>query len=135
MAIGRVRMFYFLQIHFLRSILRLPHTDRIPDGLPAKVPAEQKSWYLFKTSNRNRKTGIRRIPTGLGNLAPGSIITVLIVLCYVVENGQFREARPTSTKQAEPQSEQGNVARFHLVGKNLANKWGKTLGDKQIAPT
>jgi hypothetical protein len=33
----------FLQIHFLRSFLRRPHTDRIPDGLPGKVPAEQKS--------------------------------------------------------------------------------------------
>jgi hypothetical protein len=37
----RERMYIFLQIHFLRSFLRSPHTDRIPDGLPGKVPAEE----------------------------------------------------------------------------------------------
>ena len=34
---------FFLQIHYLRRFLCRPHTDRIPDGLPAKVPAEQES--------------------------------------------------------------------------------------------
>ena len=46
---------FFLQIHFLRSILRRHHTDRIPDGLPAKVPVEQESLFMFKTSDRNGK--------------------------------------------------------------------------------
>jgi len=30
-------MFFFLQIYFLHSILRRPHTDRIPDDVPKKL--------------------------------------------------------------------------------------------------
>ena len=39
----RRECFFFLQIHFLRSILLRHHTDQIPDGIPAKVPADQES--------------------------------------------------------------------------------------------
>ena len=35
-------MIFFYQIHFLRSILRRPHTDRIPEGVPKKVRRNRK---------------------------------------------------------------------------------------------
>ena len=36
--VGNIPTFvFFLQIHFLRSILRRPHTNRIPDDVPKKL--------------------------------------------------------------------------------------------------
>ena len=34
-------IYVFLQIHFLRSILHRPHTDRIPDGSGIVIPVKK----------------------------------------------------------------------------------------------
>ena len=54
----------------LHSFLCRHQKDQLPDGLPAKVMADQEPWFLFKTSNRNRKKqeSEERTPAGICNL-------------------------------------------------------------------
>ena len=58
----------FLQIHFLRSILRRPHTDRIPEGLKKMFRRNRNRDSCGKSATGKENTGIWRIPTGKGNL-------------------------------------------------------------------
>ena len=66
---SRVRTYvFFEQIHFLRSILRRPHTDMIPEGAPKKFPRNRNRDSCEKSATGMENTGIRRIPTGMCNL-------------------------------------------------------------------
>ncbi len=55
----------FLQIHFLRSILRRPHTDRISEGVKKKFRRNRNRDSCGKSATGAENTGIRRIPAGL----------------------------------------------------------------------
>jgi hypothetical protein len=55
-------MFFFYQIHFLRSILRRPNTDRIPEGVPKKFRRNRNCDSCEKSATGTEITGIRRIP-------------------------------------------------------------------------
>jgi hypothetical protein len=59
----------FLQIHFLRSILRRPHTDRISEGVKKRLRRNRNRDSCGKSATGTENTGIRRIPTGICNLA------------------------------------------------------------------
>ena len=73
--------FFVYQIHFLRSFLRRPHTDRFPDDVLKKLRRNRNRDSCEKNATGVEKTGIRRIPAGMGNLGinkndtPTSIIT------------------------------------------------------------
>ena len=58
---------YFFQ--FLRSLLRRPHTDRIPEGLKKMFRRNRNRDSCGKSATGKENTGIWRIPTGKGNLA------------------------------------------------------------------
>ena len=59
---------FFLQIHFLRSILRRPHTDRISEGVLKIFRRNRNRDSCEKNATGTENTGIRRIPAGIGNL-------------------------------------------------------------------
>ena len=58
-------MFFFEQSHFLHSILRRPHTDRIPEGVPKKFQRNRNRDSCEKSATETENTGIRRIPAGI----------------------------------------------------------------------
>jgi hypothetical protein len=60
--------FFVYQIHFLRSFLRRPHTDRFPDDALKKLRRNRNHDSCEKNATGAEKTGIRRIPAGIGNL-------------------------------------------------------------------
>ena len=59
---------FFLQIHFLRSILRRPHIDRISEGVLKIFRRNRNHDSCEKIATGTENTGIRRIPAGIGNL-------------------------------------------------------------------
>ena len=61
-------MFFLQQIHFLRIILRRPHTDRIPEGVPKKFRRNRNRDSCEKSATGAENTGILRIPAGITNL-------------------------------------------------------------------
>ena len=56
------------QIDILRSFLRRPQTDRFPDDIPKKLRWNRNRDSCEKSATGAEKTGIRRIPAGIGNL-------------------------------------------------------------------
>jgi hypothetical protein len=60
--------FFVYQIHFLRSFLRRPHTDRFPDDVLKKLRQNRNRDSCKKNSTGTENTGIWRIPAGIGNL-------------------------------------------------------------------
>jgi hypothetical protein len=56
-------------MHFLRSFLRRPHTERISDGVLKMFRRNRNRDSCEKNTTGTEYTGIRRIPAGLGNLA------------------------------------------------------------------
>ena len=63
-------MFFLQQIHFLRIILRRPHTDSIPEGAPKMFLRNRNHDSCEKSATGAENTGILRIPAGITNLAP-----------------------------------------------------------------
>jgi len=69
-SLRRVQTYvFFLQIHFLCSIPRRPHTDRFPDDVPKNLRQNRNRVFCEKNITEAEITGIRRIPTGITNLA------------------------------------------------------------------
>ncbi len=60
--------FFVYQIYFLRSFLRRPHTDRFPDDVLKKLRRNRNRDSCEKNATGAEKTGILRIPAGIGNL-------------------------------------------------------------------
>ncbi len=57
------------QVDILCSFLRRSHTDRFPDDVPKKLTRNRNRDSGEKSATGAEKTGIRRIPAGIGNLA------------------------------------------------------------------
>ncbi len=79
MNLGYLR-FVVYQIHFLRSFLRRPHTDRFPDDVLKKLRWNRNCDSYEKNATGAEKTGIQRIPAGIGNLA--ALAIALFIACH-----------------------------------------------------
>jgi hypothetical protein len=73
-------MFFCIQIHFLHSILRRPHTHRISDDVLKKLRRSRNRVSCEKNTTGAEKTGIQRIPAGNTNL-----VLTTAYYCSVVE--------------------------------------------------
>ena len=64
-------MFFFLQIYFLHSILRRPHTDRIPDDVPKKL---QRNRNRVSCEKKHHRSWANKNPEGsCRNYQPGRV--------------------------------------------------------------
>ncbi len=59
--------FFVYQVHFLRSFLPRPHTDRFPDDILKKIRWNRIHDSYEKNATGMENTGIRRIPARIGN--------------------------------------------------------------------
>jgi hypothetical protein len=76
------------QIHFVFSLLRRPHTDRFPDDVLKKLRRNWNRDSCEKNATGAEKTGIRRIPAGIGNLVfgdPGNNIRYAYAIAKVIQ--------------------------------------------------
>ena len=66
---------FFLQIHFLHSILRRPQSDRISKGVPKMFRRNRNRDSCEKKAAGTENKGIRRIPAGIGNLGAALLLS------------------------------------------------------------
>jgi hypothetical protein len=73
--IRRVLKFFVYQIHFLRSFLRRPHTDRFPDDVLKKLRRNRYRDSCEKNATGTENTGIGRIPAGICNIEQSTLVS------------------------------------------------------------
>jgi hypothetical protein len=78
--------FFVYQIHFLRSFLCRPHTDRFPDVVLKKLWRNRNRDSCEKNATGTENTGIWRIPAGMCNLASRLILVGLGKLRFLQVN-------------------------------------------------
>ena len=100
----------------LHSFLCRHQKDQLPDGLPAKVMADQEPWFLFKTSNRNRKKqeSEERTPAGICNLAFLFSLTTHATLLWL---NLYTQQYPITMPQLPPSSSSNAMPRGHFCFK------------------